>query len=310
MSGSALAFKYFPSQLWRPSGVFAEFDASQANTATQNQRTLIVGQITSAGTATPNIAVQAYSQAQVNGLCGFNSMLALKYAAYRLLDPFGEVWIGAVSDASGGTAATGNIVFTGPATAAGTLALYLMGVSIPVAVNVGDSAMTIATNTVAAIAGAIGVCCTAVRALNAAAGLTAWAGSPDSSVAVLSWTAPAVDVTHDAPATYQPRFALPFGGSWTDFGSPISGTAVSVTGLAHAAGYNWLAPVEAPKADISGALWIIGSVTFREDMSGTHADLILMPPDAFSPNPNPLNLFDAELARSPRISQSPAPPAP
>ena len=83
-----------------------------------------------------------------------------------------------------------------------------------------------------------------------------------------------------------------------------------MTGLAHAAGYNWLAPVEAPKADISGALWIIGSVTFREDMSGTHADLILMPPDAFSPNPNPLNLFDAELARSPRISQSPAPPAP
>ena len=48
---------------------------------------------------------------------------------------------------------------------------------------------------------------------------------------------------------------------------------------------NWLAPVEAPKADISGALWIIGSVTFRKDMSGTHADLILMPPDAFSPNP-------------------------
>lgn len=72
---------------------------------------------------------------------------------------------------------------------------------------------------------------------------------------------------------------------------------------------NRLAPIEAPKADISGALWIIGSVTFRKDMSGTHADLILMPPDAFEPDPNPLNLFDAELARSPRTSQSPAPPS-
>ena len=73
---------------------------------------------------------------------------------------------------------------------------------------------------------------------------------------------------------------------------------------------NWLAPVEAPKADISGAQWIIGSVTFRKDMSGTHADLTLMPPEAFMPNPNPLNLFDAELSRSPHASASPAPPAP
>ena len=162
MSGSALAFKYFPSQLWRPAGVNAEFDASQANTATQNQRAAIIGQITSSGTATANTAFQAYSQTQVNGLCGINSMAALKYAAYRLLDPFGEVWIGALADASGGTAATANILFTGPAAAAGTLALYLMGVSIPVAVNQGDSATAIAANVVSAITGAIGVCCAAV----------------------------------------------------------------------------------------------------------------------------------------------------
>jgi prophage tail gpP-like protein len=72
---------------------------------------------------------------------------------------------------------------------------------------------------------------------------------------------------------------------------------------------NWLAPVEAPRADITGANWIIGSVTYRKDMSGTHADLILMPPDAFNPEPNPLNLFDNELLNSPQTSQSPAPPS-
>ena len=90
----SLALKYFPWQYWRPSGVNAEFDASQANTATQNARALLIGQITSSGTATPNIAVQAYSQTQVNGLCGLNSMLALKYAAYRLMDPFGRSGLG------------------------------------------------------------------------------------------------------------------------------------------------------------------------------------------------------------------------
>ena len=167
MSGT-LAFKYFPSTAWRPSGVNAEFDNSQANTATQNQRALLIGQITVSGTATLNIAVQAYSQTQVNGLCGINSMLALAYAAYRAMDPFGEVWLGPVADPTGGTNAAGSISFTGSATAAGTLALYLMGVSVPVAVNLGDTAIMIATNVAAAITGASGIACSAaVDATNA-----------------------------------------------------------------------------------------------------------------------------------------------
>ncbi len=160
MSGT-LAFKYFPSQQWRPSGVNIEFDNSQANTATQNQRALLIGQILASGTATPNMPVQAYSQAQVDGLCGANSMLALMYATYRLMDPQGELWLGPVSDASGGTAASGTIVFTGPATAAGTLALYVMGVSVPVPVNLGDTASIIAGNVAAAINAAVGISCTA-----------------------------------------------------------------------------------------------------------------------------------------------------
>jgi phage tail sheath gpL-like len=160
MSG-ALAFKYFPAGSWRPSGVNAEFDASQANTATQNQRALLIGQVTSAGTAAVNVPVQAYSQSQVNLLCGVNSMLALMYAAYRAMDPFGEVWIGPLADAPAGTAASGAIAFTGAATALGTLPLYLMGVSVPVAVNLGDSANTIAANVAAAIGASAGIACSA-----------------------------------------------------------------------------------------------------------------------------------------------------
>ena len=72
---------------------------------------------------------------------------------------------------------------------------------------------------------------------------------------------------------------------------------------------NWLATIDAPAADISNATWIIGSLSFRKDMSGTHTDLILMPPDAFRPEPNPLNLFDAELTNAPQTSQAPAPPS-
>lgn len=72
---------------------------------------------------------------------------------------------------------------------------------------------------------------------------------------------------------------------------------------------NWLATIDAPAADISNATWIIGSLTFRKDSSGTHTDLILMPPDAFTPEPNPLNLFDAELTNAPQTAQAPAPPS-
>ena len=166
MSGSGtLGFKFFPSQFWRPSGTNIEFDASQANTAGQNQRALIIGQITASGTAPVNVPVQGYNQSQVNALCGVNSMLALMYAAYRAQDPFGEVWLGPVADAGGGTAATGTITITGTATAAGTLALYLMGVSVPVVVNSGDSPTVVAASIVAAITASAGIAATATASV-------------------------------------------------------------------------------------------------------------------------------------------------
>ena len=74
---------------------------------------------------------------------------------------------------------------------------------------------------------------------NAPTGLAATAGSPAYSVVALSWTASATDGTHNAAATYTPQYQLASGGGWTTFGSPIAGTSVSVTGLAHATAYNF-----------------------------------------------------------------------
>jgi prophage tail gpP-like protein len=71
---------------------------------------------------------------------------------------------------------------------------------------------------------------------------------------------------------------------------------------------NMLAHLDAPRADVVNATWIIGTVTYRKDQSGTHCDLVMMPPDAFEPEPNPLSLFDRELAETPKVAQSPAPP--
>lgn len=58
---------------------------------------------------------------------------------------------------------------------------------------------------------------------------------------------------------------------------------------------NMLAPINAPALKIVNKNWVIGTVTYRKDASGTHADLILMPPDAFNPEPSPLHLWDREI---------------
>ena len=72
---------------------------------------------------------------------------------------------------------------------------------------------------------------------------------------------------------------------------------------------NCLASIDAPALKITNAEWIIGTVTFRKDQSGTHADLILMPPEAFQPEPAPLYLWDRELMHANQSSQDPAPPS-
>lgn len=60
---------------------------------------------------------------------------------------------------------------------------------------------------------------------------------------------------------------------------------------------NRLANVNLPALKIVNKEWIIATVTFRKDQSGTHADLVLMPPDAFSVQPSTLNLWDNEIGQ-------------
>jgi phage tail sheath gpL-like len=163
MSGT-INFKYFPATTWRVPGFYAEFDASQANTALPVQRALLIGQILSAGTATPNQPVLAYSQSQVATLCGINSMLSLMYQTYRGQDAFGEVWILPLADNGSGVAATATLVVTGPATAAGTLSLYIAGILVAVPVNAGDTPTIIAANIVAEMATVANLPCTGVAA--------------------------------------------------------------------------------------------------------------------------------------------------
>ncbi len=58
---------------------------------------------------------------------------------------------------------------------------------------------------------------------------------------------------------------------------------------------NTQVPVSAPSLKVGETTWLIGSVTYRLDENGTHADLTIMPPEAFNPEPILLQPFPPDV---------------
>lgn len=139
-----IPFKNLPQAIRVPL-FYAEVDNSRANSAIDVQRALIIGQITSAGVAVPNVPIisQGIGDAALQG--GPNSLLAAMTAAYRLNDNFGEVWYLPLSDDGSAVAATGTVSFTAAATANGTLSLYIGGVLYSLPITTSQTTAQIAT---------------------------------------------------------------------------------------------------------------------------------------------------------------------
>jgi phage tail sheath gpL-like len=143
-------FTYYQTSNRVP-GVYVEMDPSQANSGVANQSTLLFGQITATGTATPNVPFIVESVGQVQALCGVGSMLDAMAERYLARDPFGTLYLLPLADNPSGVAAHGTVTIAGPATASGTLNLYIAGQRVQCAVTNGDAATAIAANLLAAI---------------------------------------------------------------------------------------------------------------------------------------------------------------
>lgn len=151
---------------------FAEVDNSQANTATQAQRALIIGQQLSTGTLTPNVPVLSQGIQDAKNTAGYGSMIANMVWGYRQTDPTGELWVLPLADQGGAVKASGTITFTGPTTAVGVLALYVAGFQILTTLASGTSANAAATAVAAAI-NAVADCPVTAAAASAVVTLTA-----------------------------------------------------------------------------------------------------------------------------------------
>ncbi|HEN3481201.1 TPA: phage tail sheath subtilisin-like domain-containing protein [Yersinia enterocolitica] len=159
-----IPFTNIPSNLRTPL-FFAEFDNSQANTATTTQRTLIIGQMLDSGSLPADIPVLVSSVATVAGQCGAGSMLHGQMAAYLANDIAGEVYILPLADTEAMVAATGKITLTTPASATGVISLYIAGIRVQVAV--------VATDDIAAVAAALTAAINAATVLPVTATVTA-----------------------------------------------------------------------------------------------------------------------------------------
>jgi phage tail sheath gpL-like len=135
----------------------------QGGASQQNQRALIIAPMLSTGTATPDVPQISAGPSDAQAKYGAASIAAQMVQDYFNQDSFGELWVLPIAEPSG-SASTGSIAFTGPATAAGTLSLYIAGQLVPVAVSSGDTATVIGTNVAAAINALVNFPVTAVAA--------------------------------------------------------------------------------------------------------------------------------------------------
>ena len=167
MSG-AIGFNYIPATVRVPL-FYAEFDNTQAGYSQPVQRALIIGQATTTVPATP-VPTFVPSVSWAQNTYGGGSQLANMIAMYRATDPVGEIWALALPDNGSGTAASGSIAITGPATANGTLSLYIgagpnaSGINqqlVSLGVTSGQTATQIATALAALINSTFGLPVTA-----------------------------------------------------------------------------------------------------------------------------------------------------
>lgn len=151
----AISFNSIPNNLRVPF-VVVEISASQAQQGPSllAYRALLIGQKLAGGTAAADAVVRCTSvdDAIVKG--GRGSMLHRQALAWFASNRSTELWLGVLADNGAGVAATGTIVVTGPAAAAGTIALYFGGERITVGVALNDSQNAIATAIAAAITAA------------------------------------------------------------------------------------------------------------------------------------------------------------
>lgn len=278
-----VAFTDIPNNLRVPFTA-VEFDNTRASQgpALLSYRALLIGAKITAGTATANTLHRVTNVSQVVTLAGRGSELHRMAIAWFAANTSTEVWIGVLDDDGAGVAATGTIQVTGAATGDGTIALYLGGVRIPVAVASGD--------TVNDIAAAIDA------AVDLKVDLPVTASSATDTVTLTARNDGTAGNDFDIRVNYLDSDELPAGVALTITGMASGANNPDLSSLIAAMGDTWfniiahpytdatnLGAIETEMADRSDPLRMIDGVAITS-AAGSHATLITLGDGRNSPS--------------------------
>ncbi len=148
----SISFNEIPSGIRVPFS-YIEFDSSKAQqgSAIKIYKALILAQKTSAGSATADLPYTVTSEAQAITYFGRGSFAHLAVKSFLANNKYTGLTVIPQADNGAGVQASGTLTVTGPATAAGTLSLYIAGKLIEIAVASGAVQNDIATAIEAAI---------------------------------------------------------------------------------------------------------------------------------------------------------------
>jgi phage tail sheath gpL-like len=147
-----IAFNTIPIDVRTP-GQYLEIDNSKAvrGLPSMNRRMLFIGNKLVAGTAVAATLQRINSAAEAATLFGRGSVLHEMLVIARNANKESDIWAMGLADDAGGVAHTKTITFTGPATGAGSVALYINAHKLTVGVSLADTATVVATAVAAAI---------------------------------------------------------------------------------------------------------------------------------------------------------------
>jgi phage tail sheath gpL-like len=145
-----VSFSNIPSN-WKMPLYWVEVDPSMAGYPRSRLISLLFGTMLTGSPALPDVPVPVPSQADARQLFGYGSMLDGMVQFFTQNNFAQELWVVPIAEATAGVAATGDITVTTPATAAGTLPLYIAGRRVQIFVGAGDAIGTVANNILLAI---------------------------------------------------------------------------------------------------------------------------------------------------------------
>ncbi len=219
----SITFTSIPVGIRTP-GAYVEFanGAAGQGLAQWQRRILILGQALPAGSAAPLTPVRIFGAMAGQALFGRGSMLDRMIQALCAQNDSTETWAMSVADPGGGVAATYTLTVTGAPTASGTLALYIGGQSVQVAITANMTTAQVATAIAAQIAAQLDLPVAASAAASVVTLAVNWKGSSGAAL--------------DIRTNYYSTDVMPAGLALTIAAGTAGSGAVNMAGLVAAFG--------------------------------------------------------------------------